>query len=151
MVDRNLVGRCGLYCGACGIYRAYKDKGKYLHEVAVSLKTTPEKVRCEGCQALTPLCWGSACKIVQCQNTKGIKFCYECSELYTHACKTFEELYEENLNEGVDLRANLARIKAGDVDGWLKESEQRFRCYRCHRPLPANKLKENCYHCGAKL
>jgi hypothetical protein len=26
MVDTTLAGACGLYCGACGIYRMYKDK-----------------------------------------------------------------------------------------------------------------------------
>ena len=34
MVNRNLVGKCGLYCGACGIYRAYKDGGEYRQRLA---------------------------------------------------------------------------------------------------------------------
>jgi len=25
MIDERLVGRCGLFCGACVVYRAYKD------------------------------------------------------------------------------------------------------------------------------
>ena len=28
LVDKNLVGRCGLYCGFCLIYRAGKDSEK---------------------------------------------------------------------------------------------------------------------------
>lgn len=29
MQDEDLVGRCGLYCGVCTIYRAHKDDGEY--------------------------------------------------------------------------------------------------------------------------
>jgi hypothetical protein len=34
LVNAKLVGRCGLYCGACAIYRAYKDNGEYLAKLA---------------------------------------------------------------------------------------------------------------------
>ncbi|NIU39053.1 DUF3795 domain-containing protein, partial [Candidatus Bathyarchaeota archaeon] len=79
LVDRNLIGRCGLYCGACGIYRAYRDGGAYRERLASAFKCPPQKVRCQGCQALTPECWGNDCKIVKCLNVKGLQFCYECS------------------------------------------------------------------------
>jgi len=84
MTNEDLVGRCGLYCGACSIYRAYKDNGEYLKRIATRFKCSPEKVRCEGCQILTPEFWGNDCKIVQCsglgnmnsvtnaQNTKNV-------------------------------------------------------------------------------
>jgi len=45
LVDFNLVGKCGLYCDACVIYRAYKDGGTYLKRVAEHFKIPPEKVR----------------------------------------------------------------------------------------------------------
>ena len=151
MVDKNLVGRCGLFCGACGIYRGYKDGGEYRKGLADFFKVPQEKIRCNGCQVLTAECWGNNCKIVQCQNAKGYRFCIECPEYFTHACKVFEQLYEENLDKGIDLRANLARIKAGGVDAWLKDEDQKFRCPYCRRPIPAQLHSKICYHCGNKI
>jgi hypothetical protein len=150
--EQNLVGRCGLYCGACGIYRAYKDGGEYRHRLANFFKCPPEKVRCEGCQALTATCWGNECEMVKCLNAKGLQFCYECSDFEGHTCERFEKFSKDYLRDDlVDLRANLARIKAGDVDEWLKESEDRFRCFHCGKPLPTSSFRKKCYHCGEEL
>ncbi len=151
MVELNLVGRCGLYCGACGIYRAYKDGGEYLQKVADYFKISPEKVRCEGCQVLTPNCWGNDCKIVQCLNAKNFQFCYQCPEYNTHNCEEFEKLAQRYLNDNVDLRANLARIKAGETEAWLKEMNRRFRCPNCGKPLPVSRINKRCYHCKTDL
>jgi hypothetical protein len=152
LVDEDLVGRCGLFCGACGIYRAYKDGGEYRQRLAGFFKCPPEKVRCEGCQTLTQECWGNDCKIVRCLNAKGLSFCYECSDFENHSCEKFEKFCEDYLKEDdVDLRANLARIKAGEVDEWLKESEQKFHCPFCSKPLPTKSFGKKCYHCGKEL
>ena len=152
LVDRNLVGRCGLYCGACVIHRAYKDGGEYLQRVASFFKCPPEKVRCEGCQALTRECWGTGCERVQCLDAKGWSFCFECPEYEKHSCEKFEEFSEGYLKEdGVDLRANLARIKAGDVEAWLEEAEKKFRCPACAKPLSNSAVRKKCYHCGEAL
>ncbi|MFA9495039.1 MAG: hypothetical protein ACERKS_03865 [Candidatus Bathyarchaeota archaeon] len=34
MADSNLISRCGIYCGACYVYRAERDVGEFLREVA---------------------------------------------------------------------------------------------------------------------
>lgn len=145
----HLVGRCGLYCGACTIYRAYKDNGDFLNRVAKFFKCSPEQVRCEGCQALTPACWGNDCKIVQCTTSKGLSFCYECSQFDDRSCEKFEDLAKRYMEDGVDVRASLARIKTGEVEAWLRDSEERFRCPFCAKSLPEG--RKNCYHCGKEF
>ncbi|MCK4247085.1 MAG: DUF3795 domain-containing protein, partial [Methanomicrobia archaeon] len=50
MINENLVGRCGLYCGACIIYRAYKDSEELRRIIAKDNNCKPEEIRCEGCQ-----------------------------------------------------------------------------------------------------
>ncbi|MFQ6089716.1 MAG: hypothetical protein ACE5K0_12565 [Candidatus Methanofastidiosia archaeon] len=35
MSNFNLIGRCGLYCGACGICRAHKDSKKLQEKIAI--------------------------------------------------------------------------------------------------------------------
>jgi len=150
LANRNLVGRCGLYCGACAIYRAYKDNGEYLERLAKHFKCPPEKVRCEGCTALTPECWGYDCKIVQCLRNKGLQFCYQCNEYKNKTCEKFEKLAMPYLEEdGVNLKANLERIRKGEVEEWLRESEEKYRCPVCGKPLSTGAMQRKCYHCGA--
>jgi len=146
MAETQLVGRCGLYCGACTIYRAYKDNGEFQTRVAAFFKCPPEKIRCEGCRALTPECWGNDCKIVQCTTAKGFSYCYECPQFDDKSCEKYDELASRYLEDKIDTRANLARIKSGQLEAWLNESTGRFKCPFCGKALPEG--RENCYHCG---
>jgi len=147
----NLVGRCGLYCGACVIYRAYKDKGEFLRGVAKHFKCSPEKVLCEGCMALTPDSWGYNCGIVNCLKGKGLEFCYQCRDYVDRACEKYEKLAEGYLEDGEDVRKSMERIKRGEVDEWLRESAEFYRCRVCGRPLTEDRIRGKCYHCGADL
>jgi len=149
MNSMGLVGRCGLYCGACGIYRAYKDGGDYLLEVAKEFGIEPDKVRCEGCQALTPNCWGADCKIVQFLNEQGVTYMYECKEYEDRSFDEFENLAKRYAKIGVDVRANLEKIKAGKADEWLNEQAKLWLCPECGKPITCH--KGTCHHCGAKL
>lgn len=151
MVNKNLVGRCGLYCGACGIYRAYIDDGDFLKKLAERFKCPQEKVRCEGCMALTSECWGNGCKIVQCLENKGLEFCYQCSEYGKDSCEKFVKLAQRYAKIGVNVKANLERIKRGETEEWLRESENKYRCPFCGKPLPVYGTEGKCYHCGADL
>lgn len=151
MVDRNLVGRCGLYCGACGIYRAYKDDGEFLKKLARDFGCPPDKVKCEGCMALTPGSWGNDCKIVQCLKSNGMEFCYQCSQFEKGSCEKFGRLAQRYMDVGVNLRTNLERIKKGETEAWLKESEEEHKCPLCGKPLPVYGIDGKCYHCQAEL
>lgn len=153
MVDYALVGRCGLYCGACGARRAYKDKeAKFFQKLTKEFQFPVEGIRCEGCHALTPDCAGSQCMVVQCLNSKGFEYCYECSTYENRSCQKHEEIAEKCADYGVDLRANLERIKSGDTEAWLKESEEEVKCLKCRKPLPVyGYSRKRCYHCGTRL
>jgi len=146
MVDHSLVGRCGLYCGACGIYRAYRDGGEPRRVLAEQFKIPEDKVRCEGCSALTPECWGTGCKIVECLDGKGYGFCYDCPEHAAGSCEKYEKLSARYAKLNIDVRANLDRIRAGEAEGWLAEQDTRWRCSGCGRPVSCHSPK--CYHCG---
>jgi hypothetical protein len=117
--------------------------------VAKFFNCPEEKVKCEGCQALTPDSWGYDCKIVQCLRSKGYEFCYECSLYDAHACEDYEGLAKRYLEDNVDVRANLEKIRSGRTGEWLKESNARFRCPHCQKPLPEGSKK--CYHCGKEF
>ena len=59
LVNRNFVGRCGLYCGACLVYRAYKDSEQLRHKIAEEEKCESDEIRCEGCQTVLTDGWES--------------------------------------------------------------------------------------------
>ena len=102
--------------------------------------------------ALTPECWGHDCQIVQCLRDKGLEFCYQCGEYESGACEKFEKLAKPYLEEdGVDLRANLGRIRRGEVEEWLRESEEKYKCPACGKPLSVGAIRKKCYHCGTDL
>ena len=154
LVSKNLAGRCGLYCGACIIYRAYKDSEELRRTVADREKCKPEDIRCEGCQTVLSNGWnvegqewGKNCKIVKCLEAKGLDFCYEC-DTYPN-CEKFRGIAEWCLKKGENLVENLDKIKAGNVEEWLEEEERKWRCQKCGKPVSMD-LTE-CHWCGAKL
>jgi hypothetical protein len=152
MKNYALAGRCGIYCGSCALYRAYTDGGEYLQQMAKEWQMPLRKIRCNGCHALTPNCAGNECQIVRCLDSKGFEYCFECQEYQHKSCKKFAENAEKCLKYNVDLRANLERIRAGEVEAWLKECEEQFKCGKCGKPLPALGWEETrCYHCGADV
>lgn len=149
MVDGSLVGRCGLYCGACSIYRAYIDGGEPRKTLAEKFKITEDKVRCNGCSALTPECWGTGCKIVKCLDDKGYKFCYECDSFKDRTCEKYEKIAVGYLERGEDMRKNLERIESGDTVAWLLEQDMRWRCPSCGHPISV--WWKKCTACGKTL
>jgi len=155
MVNKNLIGRCGLYCGICAVYRAYKDSKELQGKLAEEYGCLPEEVRCEGCQALDTYPWtyekqwGSNCKIVECLNAKKLTFCFECAAYDT--CQKHAELTESCSGLGMDLRASLRMIHEGKSEQWLLEQDKRWRCPKCGNPIIVSYEFKDCHWCGNKF
>ena len=151
-VNKNLVGRCGIYCGSCIIYRAYKDSEQLRQRVAERNNCEPEEIRCEGCQTVLTNGWnsnewGKNCRIVKCLEARGLDFCYEC-DTYPN-CKKFRALADHSLKYGESLAENLEKIKASEVEEWLEEEAEKWECLKCGKPISMH-LTE-CHWCGAKI
>jgi len=150
MNKKDLVGRCGLYCGACVIYRAERDDQEWRKRLAERFKCPPEKVRCNGCGALSPECWGFDCKLVKCLNHKGYQFCYQCPAYERRSCEEFEKFSKSYLEEdGVDLRRNLSTIKQGKIEEWVRYSKEFYTCRFCGKPVTTGANK--CHHCKKEI
>jgi len=153
MANPDLVGRCGLYCGACIIYRAYRDSVELRRRIADREGCKPEEIRCEGCQkALTEgwdvedQPWGKNCRIMRCLEARGLRFCYEC-DTYPK-CNRFLEIADSSQKRGENLVENLRRIQSGQVEEWLEEEAGRWKCKECGRPITMH--LEECHWCGAR-
>jgi hypothetical protein len=155
MANRDLIGRCGLYCGLCEIYRAYKDSRKLQEELAGKHNCKPEEVRCEGCQSIDlygwsyEMEWGSNCNILKCQDAKNLDFCYECGEY--KSCQKLSDFCEICSGLGFNLMENLENIKEGRADEWLLEQDKKWRCPECGKPIIVSYDLKTCHWCGRKL
>jgi len=155
MVDKNLIGRCGLYCGICEIHRAGRDSKELRERLAEKHDCRPEEVGCDGCHTLGisgwshEKEWGTNCKILRCLNAKKLIFCYECSEYDT--CQKHAEFAKICSGLGMDLCQNLQKIRQGKAEQWLLEEDEKWRCPKCGRPIIVSYNFKICHWCGKLL
>lgn len=83
----------------------------------------------------------------QMHSGKGFRFCFEC-DVYPD-CERFHEIADSCLKKGEDLAANLEKIKAGNIEEWLREEEKEWKCTSYGKPVSMH-LREY-YRCRAKL
>jgi hypothetical protein len=145
---KNLVGYCGLYCGACGIHQgkikqAAENLRKIIsvygfdkltaelakHEPAFHHYTEFENVldgfvkmfgECPGC-----LTGGGPpdCAIRECCKPKAYSTCVECVE--TETCEKLQEY-------GPQAIERLQKIKAMGVDKWTEEIQRKVEAGYCY-------------------
>lgn len=144
------LSRCGIYCGACYVYRAERDGGEFLRETAERQKVEPGEVKCNGCLAPEDQRWKNCkgCKTERCLDGMGFTFCYECGEFREGTCEYYEGLAAFCARRGEDMRTNLVKMEA-DLEGWLREQGEKWRCGQCGGPY--SWYEESCHHCGADL
>ena len=149
----NLIAACGLYCGACEMYRAVHDNDKERQETLIRAfnsrggKFTLADLECDGCLAggrLSP--WCRECKIKDCNKLEhGETICspdcpdFPCEELTEFAGQM------PHHNEVID---NLRRLKEKGLKKHAEEEEKRWLCPECKTPLAW--YHKNCYRCGAE-
>lgn len=152
MSNPGLAGRCGIYCGYCEIYRAYKDSPKLRVELAKRYHCSPSDIICSGCQRLhargwaADPNWGRNCKIRECLGEQGFRFCYECPII--NNCERIGDLASFYFLFGVDLKANLKMIQDGKIKEWLAKEDARWRCFHCKKPIILSQEIDCCHHCG---
>lgn len=139
-----LIGRCGLYCGACDIYRSYTDQqNEKLKKMAKYFKCQVDRVRCHGCQNASNEDWGYDCKIVQCLERNSYRYCYECS--LTDRCDLFQKLNQRYNNIPVD---NLRRLQKVGEEKFIREQKRLWTC-QCGTPFEYG--ADTCRACDIKL
>ena len=145
MTDTALAGACGLYCGACSIYRMYKDRDtEWLERAAREVfHCQPEDILCGGCHGPLDRRWSPDCRFAVCTQERGIIFCHECVDFPCDALSTFS----------ADCRdipiINLHRLAEVGLAVWLAEQDTRWRCPACGKPVDI--YSETCRACGSEL
>ena len=153
MKNTDLVGVCGLYCGACGIYRATRDNDEEkLEEFArgLSAKTgyqfSVDDVRCDGCLVNGRLdLWCRKCQIRVCEKLQSSK--ERCSDCVEFPCTQLTDFRDDGMNHHSEITDNLEQIKKNGVDVWVEYEEKRWTCPECKTNL--SWYDPNCPGCGA--
>jgi hypothetical protein len=122
-----IVGKCGLYCGAC-------------------TDLTLEKV-CRGCGCGCKTCaahWHhKSCGIYGCAEGKGFTTCAECTEM---PCTRLIQFASDPVwTTHLPVIENLRRITGIGLDLWLEEQESFFR-----DPKEAAKTERHHQECGKR-
>jgi hypothetical protein len=145
MTATTLVGICGLYCGACSIYRMYKDRDIERLERAARevFHCQPEEILCEGCHGPFDCLWTPECQFKTCAQEQGLTFCYECVDFPCDELTAFSTARRD-----IPV-SNLHRLAEAGLEDWLIEQEARWRCPACGKPV--DMYSESCRACGAEL
>lgn len=123
----HLVGRCGLYCGACDIYLVHTQQRRAAQEkLAKYFKCDAARVRCEGCRKPSPDNWCHDCKIAKCLDRNVYTCCSECSNI--DKCSIYQNL---NRRYRSMPENNLQRIKTVGERVWLREQDATWSCPKC--------------------
>jgi hypothetical protein len=141
--DKNLMAPCGLYCGACGVYIATRDKNEKFKTVMGNLYgTKPEETQCLGCMQPDPpkklYGYCTMCTIRDCVKLKGFYSCHQCTDWPCSKISGFGlETGKRVMMKTIPIwREKVARF--GDEEGsveWARSVYERYHCPACGKPL----------------
>ena len=147
MEKNQILGACGLYCGACNHYRFSFTEGEHLLRDSNPKNLTYDKFTCRGCHSdkseMLPGCAG--CKIRECSKKKKISHCGSCNEF---PCKLLTDFKNDGRIHHQYILKNLQELNTKGVEQWLIEQENRWKC-ECGYNY--SWYEESCYNCGMKL
>lgn len=143
MEKRELLGVCGLYCGACDHYRASMSDSVHLLEEA--RRHGQELEKCQGCRStlLTESCL--KCTLRDCAEDKGVLHCGLCSK---YPCNQLKEFQHDGRLHHLPILDNLENLKNREPEQWLAEQAQRWKC-QCGNHF--SWYEEHCHHCDTPL
>jgi hypothetical protein len=119
---QQMTSPCGLDCFNCPAYLANEDLNLRA-TISERFHLPLDDARCEGCRnakgTISFLGDKKSCNVFSCTNTKGITYCYECTDfpcdhLHPYADQAFSRPHNTKL-------FNLCLIKKLGLDRWARD------------------------------
>lgn len=144
MGNRNRLGYCGLFCGACELFIATHKKSldRLPNESEIPLRL----LQCKGCRSDIVSIYCRNCSIRKCGIEKDIEVCVECNEFPCSVLKAFENDHCPH-HKGL-INSQKGIIETG-IDGYIKKQQERWRCKDCNRAF--SWYETRCRSCGATV
>lgn len=147
MKEYQILGACGLYCGACNHYRYSCPDGEYLLINSNPRNLSSKDFQCKGCHSdlieILPGC--ARCKIRRCAELKWDIHCGQCDK---YPCGLLIEFQYDGRPHHEDVKRNLRDIKMQGIIQWLIEQERKWKC-TCG--FSYSWYEKICYKCGKSL
>lgn len=149
-IKKELLSPCGLYCGVCGVYLAYKENDSKLKQdlfprFKIWGAKTADDIVCEGCLSdgiVFPFC--QSCTIKDCINNKGIEGCHQCDDF---PCEIIMN-WPSPIGKKVMLDA-IPKWRELGTEKWIEEVEKKYMCPECEKQLYRGATK--CNKCNSKV
>jgi len=121
----DLVGYCGLYCGACSFKLAYDEKDR-AHLYGMPAKYhAPEETPLQFCPGCRKDSASGGCKTGECAEGRGLSHCGVCAEL---PCSRIAEFDGDGTPHHGELIGNLKRLREIGEALWLEEERRGWTC-----------------------
>ncbi len=134
-----IVGICGLYCGTCPNYLAYRKKdAEQLAKISETTGIPIENIRCDGCLSDTVMPYCVECRhgFRQCAREKKVTWCFECHEFPCQRNKDFANVHIVNgISHHIHCIEDLQYMREHGVERWVEEQEKAGRCPQCGETL----------------
>jgi len=148
-----LVAPCGLYCGACPMYLATKEKDEQKTKELLQRFSGPnskfalEDLQCDGCIGggrLASFC--RKCNMRACAETKQkVTRCADCKEF---PCSLITNFNNDGMLHHAEVLANCRQLREVGIKEWTKQQEERWSCPQCRANI--SWYDATCSRCGAK-
>ena len=148
MENNGLAAFCGLYCGACSLYRAWEDNDEAAQNKLMERYQTdkPEDAQCRGCKSdkVNRIC--QRCTFRDCATGKGIEHCGQCESFPCSELQTFEA---DDAAHHTGIIDKLHVLKEQGSDKWIVAQEERWSCPTCGKKTTW--YATECPKCGTAL
>lgn len=86
------------------------------------------------------------CKIKKCSKSKGIQYCFECSEFPCKQIKNLEKSYNTRYN--TSLIGNSLAVKQEGLEPFMKRQQHNYKCDHCGGIISLH--DDECSECNKK-
>jgi len=133
-MDEVLIAPCGMNCGVCSGYLAFKN----------DIKSQGIRMPyCAGCRPRDKNCafLKKRCNLLM---SGQVKYCYECNEFPCHTLENIDKRYKERYR--MSMIDNLKYIKEHGMSMFLKKEEKKWQCPDCGGTICCH--NGICFSCG---
>ena len=148
----DLVGICGLYCGNCPYYLAYRRKDTaQLEKISKESGIPIEKIRCDGCLSRIPSNHCISCKqgFRECAADHKVTWCFQCNDF---PCKRLKDFLNIHIVNGISHHAkvieDLIFMKTQGIEKWIEIQRNISSCPNCGSHLYW--FERKCTECQSK-
>lgn len=134
-----LVGICGLYCGNCPSYLAFrKNDMDRLVKMSTEKGLDIDDLRCDGClsEHVATHCRNCRHGFRACAAAKKVRWCFECDAFPCRRLEDFKGVHVVNeVIHHEHVVDDLRDMKQHGLEQWVERQDQKSRCPGCGERL----------------